>query len=270
MTDSPSSASADGDLWQDLRRFTNARIALGRSGVSLPVARQLEFQAAHAAARTAVHSALDVPALTSDLSELPLDLHTVHSQVGDRSEYLRRPDLGRRLNAADADRLRALAPAEPADLAIVIADGLSALAVQQSAPPFLRAFLPYVAQSGLTLAPASIALQGRVAIGDDIAGCLGARCVIVLIGERPGLSAADSLGLYLTWAPSLESTDADRNCISNIREGGLSFADAAYRAGYLLQEAFRRRLSGVMLKDNSVATPEIGATEAAALPDATD
>ena len=263
MTDTPATPERpDRNLWKDLRRFTNARIALGRSGVSLPVARQLEFQAAHAAARTAVHSELDMAALEADLAALSLETVTVKSRVSDRSEYLRRPDLGRKLAPEDAERLAALAPGTAPDVAIVIADGLSALAVQQSAPPFLKAFLPHVERAGLTLAPTVVALQGRVAIGDEVAEQLGARCVIMLIGERPGLSAADSLGLYLTWAPGPGSTDADRNCISNIREGGLSFREAAYRAGYLMQEAFERKLSGVMLKDNTVADPALEADEA--------
>ncbi|GGG71913.1 ethanolamine ammonia-lyase light chain [Salipiger pallidus] len=243
------------DLWNTLRRHTSARIALGRAGVSLPSARQLEFQAAHAAARTAVHSELDETALRAELAGLGLDLLSVRSRVADRSEYLRRPDLGRRLSDADAEALDGRAA--PADVAIIIADGLSALAVQDNVAPFLRAFLPHLQREGLSLAPTVIAHQARVAIGDDIAQRLGAACVVVLVGERPGLSAADSLGLYLTYGARRGSTDADRNCISNIRTGGLTFPEAAYRAGYLVQEAFRRQLSGVMLKDNSVSAPEL-------------
>ncbi|MDK3017387.1 ethanolamine ammonia-lyase subunit EutC [Pseudodonghicola flavimaris] len=243
------------DPWSPLRQLTPARIALGRAGVSLPTARHLEFQIAHARARTAVHSELDIAALQSALGPTAAQLLPVTSQAPDRATYLQRPDLGRRLAPDSAETLRAArsetVPDLAPDLAIVLADGLSALATQSSAPPFLAALTPRLREAGLRLAPLTVATQARVALGDKIAQALGARMVMVLIGERPGLSAADSLGLYLTWNPRDDSTDADRNCLSNIRPGGLSFEDAAHRAAYLAREAMRLQLSGVGLKDRT-------------------
>ncbi|QDL93466.1 ethanolamine ammonia-lyase subunit EutC [Paroceanicella profunda] len=239
------------DLWETLRRHTPARIGLGRSGISLPTARALEFQLAHARARTAVHSPLDTGALGAALTPLLGAPLVVASRAGDRATYLQRPDLGRRLSTAAHDALDGVS--EAVDVAIVVADGLSALAVEQNAPPFLEAFLPRLAEGGLRLARPVIATQARVAIGDEIGRLLRARVVVMLIGERPGLSAADSLGLYLTFGPRPGRTDADRNCISNIRPGGLSHAEAAYRAQYLLGQSLLRGLSGVQLKDDTVA-----------------
>ncbi|OEZ99742.1 ethanolamine ammonia-lyase light chain [Duganella sp. HH101] len=189
--------------WRSLRRFTAARIALGRSGVSQPTAPQLEFQLAHARARDAVHLALDHAALgdalqaSSGLPCLPL-----HSAAASRDIYLQRPDLGRRLDEASRQALleRASAPAGY-DLAFVIADGLSALAIEQNALPFLKVVMARLAAESWTLAPLSIVRQGRVAVGDEVGELLGARAVVVLVGERPGLSSPDSMGLYLTWAP---------------------------------------------------------------------
>lgn len=232
------------DPWARLRRHTSARIALGRTGVSLSTARNLEFQVAHAQARTAVHSVLDLDALEAQTGPLT----RVTSRAPDRAAYLQRPDWGRRLDAGSAEALDALA--KGADVAIVLADGLSSLATQDQAPRFLHAFLPHL--EGLTVAPLVAATQARVAIGDEIGAILQARLVVVLIGERPGLSAADSLGLYLTFAPALGRNDADRNCISNIRPGGLGPEDAAHRAAWLLRESFKAGLSGVGLKDRTV------------------
>ncbi len=237
------------DAWAALRRLTSARIALGRAGISLPTARALEFQAAHATARTAVHEALDAEALAATLSGAFAGIAILHSEAADRATYLRRPDLGRRLDAASR---AALSPAA-ADIAVVICDGLSARAVAANAAPFLAALLPRFAAEGLTLAPLAIVRQGRVAIGDAIGAALGARLVLVLIGERPGLSAADSLGVYLTYEPRPGRNDGERNCVSNIRAGGLGYAEAAYRTHYLVSEALRRNLSGVALKDDTVA-----------------
>ena len=236
------------DAWAALRRLTSARIALGRAGVSLPTARALEFQAAHATARTAVHEALDADALAAELAGA-FPAHVIlHSEAPDRATYLRRPDLGRRLDAASR---AALTPAG-ADVAVVICDGLSARAVSANAAPFLAALLPRLEAEGLSLAPLAIVRQGRVAIGDEIGAALGARLVLLLVGERPGLSAADSLGVYLTHGPRPGRSDAERNSISNIRPGGLGHTEAAYRAHYLVSEALRRGLSGVALKDDTV------------------
>ncbi|MBU2963619.1 ethanolamine ammonia-lyase subunit EutC [Citreicella sp. C3M06] len=239
------------DPWARLRRHTSARIALGRTGVSLSTARNLEFQIAHAQARTAVHSVLDLDLLEQQTGPL---IRTA-SRAPDRAAYLQRPDWGRRLDDASAQALEA--QPKGADIAIVLADGLSSLATQDQAPGFLAAFLPML--DGLSVAPLVAATQARVAIGDEIGAILGARMVVVLIGERPGLSAADSLGLYLTFGPRLGRSDADRNCISNIRPGGLAAPDAAHRAAWLVREAFKLGLSGVGLKDRTVtvdALPE--------------
>ncbi len=248
LTD-PAALQRSEDPWAGLRRHTSARIALGRTGVSLSTARNLEFQMAHAQARTAVHSPLDLDALEADLGE---PLLRVESRAPDRAAYLQRPDWGRRLDADSVARVEAIRPATAPDVALVLADGLSSLATQQSAPGFLKAFRPLLAEAGLSVAPPVVATQGRVAIGDEIAASLGAKLVVMMIGERPGLSAADSLGLYLTWAPKVGRTDADRNCISNVRPGGQSYEDAAYRAAWLTREAFKLQLSGVGLKDRTV------------------
>jgi ethanolamine ammonia-lyase small subunit len=245
--------------WQALRRFTDARIALGRAGVSQPTEAQLAFQLAHARARDAVHAALDVARLASTFEAgLGLPCMRLHSAAADRHVYLQRPDLGRRLDAAS----RAALTAGDHDLAIVVADGLSALAIEQNALPYLEALLPRLALDGWSLAPLAIVEQGRVAVGDEVGQVLGAKSVLVLIGERPGLSSPDSMGLYFTWGPRVGLTDESRNCISNVRPAGLGYADAAARLHYLLAEARRRGLSGVQLKDESDA----GMTGAATLP----
>ncbi|GIZ12903.1 ethanolamine ammonia-lyase subunit EutC [Pseudomonas sp. NCCP-436] len=249
--------------WERLRQFTNARIALGRAGSSLPTRPWLDFQLAHAQARDAVHLPLDAPALSRALRQRFKTVLSLHSAATDRQTYLRRPDLGRVLDEASTQQLQALG-GEPCDLAFVIADGLSAMAVQQHAVPFIDALLPQLQSAGLTIGPASIVLQGRVAVGDPVGELLRARLVLVLIGERPGLSSPDSLGLYLTYAPRSGRHDAERNCISNIRPAGQPVDEAAARAAYLLREALRRGLSGVALKDET-QTHELGAEAPQAL-----
>lgn len=252
-----SPAGGDGvvetDPWQSLRRFTAARIALGRSGVSQPTAPQLAFQLAHARARDAVHLALDHAALGQALQAgSGLSCLALHSAAASRDIYLQRPDLGRRLD--EASRLALLErPRAGAgyDLAFVIADGLSALAIEQHALPFLSVMMARLAAEEWSLAPLSIVRQGRVAVGDEVGELLGARAVVVLVGERPGLSSPDSMGLYLTWAPKAGLTDAARNCISNVRPAGLRYDEAAYKLHYLLSESRRRQLSGVALKDET-------------------
>jgi len=216
----------------DLRSFTPARVGLGRTGHSLPAAEVLRFRLDHARARDAVHEPLDPASL--GISHLLL-----HSAAPDRATYLRRPDLGRRL-AADVRIERG-----DYDAAIVIADGLSAPAVHHHAPPLLAALLPKLAE--WKLAPTSVVLQGRVAIGDEIGERLGARIVVMLIGERPGLTSPDSLGVYLTWDPRPGRTDAERNCVSNVRTEGLSYGAAAETIFMLMNAARGRRLSGVGL-----------------------
>lgn len=242
--------------WQALRRFTDARIALGRTGVSQPTASQLAFQLAHAQARDAVHHPLDVVRLVDSL-ETGLGLATgnclrLHSAAPERQAYLQRPDLGRRLDPASRSQLEARGAAG-CDLALVLADGLSAQAIGQNALPFLQALWPRIAAEGWTLAPLSIVEQGRVAVGDEVGALLGARMVLLLVGERPGLSSPDSMGLYFTWAPRVGLTDESRNCISNVRPAGLRHEQAAAKAHYLLAQACRRNLTGVGLKDESSA-----------------
>lgn len=249
--------------WAALRQFTAARIALGRAGVSLPTDAHLAFQLAHAKARDAVHLALDVPALQAVLSGH--QTLALHSAAADRNIYLQRPDLGRRLDAASRQALLALKPsaqAQPAwryDLALVVVDGLSALAIEQNAAPFLAILQRRIAAENWAIAPICIVRQGRVAVGDEVAELLGAKAVVVLIGERPGLSAPDSMGLYLTWMPRVGLTDASRNCISNVRPAGLRYEEAAYKLHYLLSQARRRQLSGVGLKDETAGDPGLPA-----------
>ncbi|HHF7815028.1 TPA: ethanolamine ammonia-lyase subunit EutC [Klebsiella pneumoniae] len=223
------------DAWNPLREFTDARIALGRSGASLPTREVLNFGLAHARARDAIHQPFASQQLVAPLAALGLDALTVHSAAPDRHTYLRRPDLGRRL----------------ADLLLVIGDGLSSWAVERQAVPLIRALLPYLQTLGIGLAPVVLAHQSRVALGDDIGETLKARAVAILIGERPGLSSPDSLGVYLTWQPHRQRLESERNCISNIRPEGLSHDAAAFKLAWLLEQAFLRRLTGVGLKDES-------------------
>ena len=234
------------DPWQHLRAATPARIGLDRTGDAPALGAVLEFQLAHALARDAVHTKLDTAALIQALAPLPAV--QVHSEAPDRAAYLRRPDLGRRLDPACRDRL-----AGPCEVAFVLADGLSAIAVQRHGPPMLRACLGRLA--GWNIGPIVIATQARVALGDEIGAALGARLCAVLIGERPGLSAADSLGVYLTWDPRPGRRDSERNCISNIHGAGLSCDVAADMLVWLMTEAARRRLTGVALKPNDGPAP---------------
>jgi len=239
--------------WLALRSLTPARIALGRSGISLPTSAQLDFQFAHAQARDAVHLPFDHAGLRSQLSDRGRESLLLHSAASDRDQYLQRPDLGRRLNEASVEQLREHVKANPGgvDLAIVVADGLSALAVHRHTLPFLSRFEEQAAADGWTSAPVVLVEQGRVAIADEVGQLLGARMTVMLIGERPGLSSPDSLGLYFTFAPKVGLTDAYRNCISNVRLEGLSYGMAAHRLLYLMREACRRQLSGVNLKDEA-------------------
>ncbi|NLD68469.1 MAG: ethanolamine ammonia-lyase subunit EutC [Limnobacter sp.] len=249
--------------WHALRRYTPARIALGRSGASLPTGPQLEFRLAHARARDAVHRGLDVAALAADLQAIGLESIALESAAPDRATYLRRPDLGRMLDPASRKRLRAGAAAGPQrfDLAFVVADGLSALAVQRHACPLLADTVQCLRTSPAQwhIAPVAVVTQGRVAIGDEIGADLRAGLVVVLIGERPGLSSPDSLGIYLTWDPRPGRLDSQRNCISNVRPEGLPCAVAAQRLCRLLEEARRRRVTGIELKDDS--DPALSAAE---------
>ncbi|MDA1324919.1 MAG: ethanolamine ammonia-lyase subunit EutC [Proteobacteria bacterium] len=234
------------DPWARLRGFTKARIGLGRAGDAPPLESLLEFQLAHARARDAVHLPFDTDAIKDVLEDLnPI---VVASQADDRATYLRRPDLGRRLASEDAARLTA----GRWDAAFVIADGLSATAVMAHAAPVLRAVLPKL--KGWSVAPPVIASQARVALGDDIGERLNAVMVAILIGERPGLSAADSLGIYLTWQPKIGRQDSERNCLSSIHPpDGMLYEDAAARFAWLMHEGRARRLTGIALKDEGAA-----------------
>ena len=244
--------------WSLLRRYTPARIALGRSGVSQPTGPHLDFQLAHAQARDAVHRPFDAESVAKALADAGHDSIRVHSAAADRSVYLQRPDLGRRLDADSAARLRELRAGEP-DLVVVVADGLSALAVERHAVAFLSLLRPLLDQDAAPwrAGPVVVAHQARVALGDEVGALLGARMVLVLIGERPGLSSPDSMGMYLTWAPQPGRTDAERNCISNVRPEGLALPEAAGRAAWLMRAARARALTGVGLKDESVAATAI-------------
>jgi ethanolamine ammonia-lyase small subunit len=250
--------SVSSDPWQELKRFTQARIALGRTGTSMPTKEVLDFSLAHAMARDAVHLALDADALEAAIQAQGFATVQVHSRAPDRASYLLRPDWGRSLDEASLSKLidkknadnASNAAAATIDFLMVVGDGLSSLAVSRHAQPLLeeiRNALP----SDWTVGPVVIASQARVAIADEIGEALGARIVVMLIGERPGLSSPDSLGIYLTHAPKHGCSDADRNCISNVRPDGLSYAAAAKKLIWLAKEAHRLKLSGVALKDES-------------------
>ncbi len=278
---------SDGDAWHALRRFTAARIGLGRSGDSLPTAAVLEFSLAHARARDAVHAPFPSAQLADSLADTGLARLQVASAAPDRATYLRRPDLGRQLaptaRTALADafmqtaragqgRPAASAAAQPGpvanDLVLVLADGLSAPAVLAHGPPLVRALLGLL--PGWRIGPLVIASQARVALGDEVGALLAAELVLVLIGERPGLSSPDSLGAYLTWQPRAGRSDAERNCDSNIRPEGQPVEAAAARIAWLLAAARGRRLTGVQLKDESdsmlLAGQSVRAMDGAAVP----
>ncbi|WP_394755282.1 ethanolamine ammonia-lyase subunit EutC [Rhodoferax sp.] len=242
--------------WQALRQFTQARVALGRAGHSLPTAAHLAFQLAHAQARDAVQLPLDSVGLGTALQALGLQSLLLHSAAADRTTYLQRPDLGRQLDARSHQTLvtQAFRGSPAFDLALVVADGLSARAVHQSAVALVAATLQRLQadpEAAWTVAPIAVVEQARVAVGDEIGQTLRAQAVLLLIGERPGLSSPDSLGAYLTWAPRVGLTDASRNCLSNIRPAGLSVDAAAAKLHALLTQARRRQCSGVALKDET-------------------
>ncbi len=248
------------DPWRKLRQFTDARIGLGRAGTSIPTQELLAFQLSHAQAMDAVHVPLDIEALEQSLASDALlspylpSLH-LHSQASDRMTYLQRPDLGRRLDDASLTHLKSHSDqrVNPYDLAMVIVDGLSSYAISHHAKDFLHALLTLIAGDAnpWCLAPLCVVEQGRVAVGDDVGEALNAKEVLVLVGERPGLSSPDSLGLYLTWNPQRGTEDSLRNCISNVRPQGLQYAAAAQKCFYLLSESRRLKLTGVGLKDRS-------------------
>ena len=259
--DKPIKAPVIVNPWQKLRQFTQARIALGRAGTSLPTTPHLEFQFAHARARDAVHHQLEIKLLRAALSQRGHEVIVLHSAAADRHIYLQRPDQGRRLDGESRRILeeRAERCHGEYDVVFVIADGLSAFAIQENVVPLLDVALPRLAHEGWRVAPLVVAEQGRVAVGDEVGEVLGAQMVAILIGERPGLSSPDSMGIYLTYQPRIGTTDACRNCISNVRRAGMSYELAAHKLFYLMGEARRRKLTGVSLKDEAEALPRLAA-----------
>lgn len=239
---------------RDLRNLTPARVGLGRSGASLPTDALLAFTLDHARARDAVHAAFDVTALREGLGALGLLAVDVKSRAGNRRDYLRRPDLGRMLDQ-DSQRQLINARNEPCRFVIVVGDGLSPAAVDGHALELVRDLLPRLASDGIEAGCAVIASGARVALGDEIGALLGAQMVVMLIGERPGLSSPDSLGVYLTYGPKVGLTDADRNCVSNIHHVGLTYGEAAAKVAWLVREGLARQVTGVALKDESGAAP---------------
>jgi ethanolamine ammonia-lyase small subunit len=237
------------DRFAHIRGFTAARIGLGRSGPGIATADHLAFRAAHALARDAVNTSLDLDAMAAALAPIGVPVLPVESRAPDQASYLTRPDLGRRLNDLSVTALRAHAPGE--EIVVLVAGGLSALATASHAADLLGLLVPALRRAGRGVGPICIAPRGRVALGDEVGALLGARLVLVLIGERPGLSSPDSLGAYLTLAPRLGLTDAERNCVSNIRPEGMVLAEAARRIGWLIDQAMTRGISGVTLKDDS-------------------
>ena len=236
------------DSWSDWRTATPARLALGRAGAGMPTDETLRFGWAHAMARDAIHAALDIDGLEAGLRADGWDVARVRSRAEDRTTYLRRPDYGRQLAQDDAARLRD--GARPAEVCVVVGDGLSSLAVERHARPLLAALRPLL-PAGTVFAPVVIASQARVALADEAGEIFGARLSVMLIGERPGLSSPDSLGIYLTHTPRRGRHDAERNCISNVRPEGLGYGAAAFKLAWLMREALRRGATGIGLKDES-------------------
>jgi len=237
------------DPWIALRRFTQARIALGRAGHAVPTQALLDFQLAHAQARDAVQFPWDIEAFAEQLRDTGEETLILQTPVSSRSEYLRRPDFGRVLTEESRIRLRNL-KASGVDVALIVSNGLSSTAVERRGISLLQTILEGLRVRQFRIAPISLVANGRVALLDDIGSVLDAQVSVIVIGERPGLSAADSLGVYLSYAPKKGNTDAERNCISNIHPPeGLSYESATRKLLYLIEESIRRGFSGVALKD---------------------
>ena len=235
---------------RDLRHLTPARVGLGRAGAGLPTEALLAFTLDHARARDAVHTAFDMAGLMRGLGDIGLEVADVRSRAGDRKDYLRRPDLGRMLDEPSR-QLLASRDGAPCRLAIVVGDGLSPSAVNAHAVALIRSLIPRLAFDGIDIGCTVVAAGARVALGDEIGAILGARMLLMLIGERPGLSTPDSLGAYLTFGPRIGLTDAARNCISNIHAAGLGYDEAAAKIAWLIREGLVREVTGVALKDES-------------------
>lgn len=238
------------DCWSELRKFTDARIALGRTGGSLPTKEYLRFSLDHARARDAIHEPFRPEWIKGNLEQLGLGSLCLESAAGDRKTFLVRPDLGKRLSQRSIEFLNKY-DYKGADICIVIGDGLSSKAVHKQSVPLLKELLPYFAQLNLSVAPIVLATQSRVALGDDIAERMHCKCVIILIGERPGLTSPDSLGAYITYDTFRGRLESERNCVSNIRPEGLDYKRAAFKIAWLVESAFSIGRSGTSLKDNS-------------------
>ncbi|HXF17977.1 MAG TPA: ethanolamine ammonia-lyase subunit EutC [Burkholderiales bacterium] len=245
-------AAVQADPWNALRRFTPARIGLGRAGGSIPTSQLLDFQLAHARARDAVHCEFDIEAFSRKLRETKIECLKLASAAVDRHTYIQRPDLGRILDDTSKALLEHRTPAQAWDAAFLVADGLSARAVERHALPVIHMIMPHLEREGWRIAPCCLVAQGRVAIGDEIGALLPAQLTVMLVGERPGLSSPDSLGAYLTWNPLPGRSNAERNCVSNIRPQGLSYAAAAFKLLHLMRTSRAARASGIALKENAV------------------
>jgi ethanolamine ammonia-lyase small subunit len=238
------------DEWKPLTKLTSARIALGRAGMSLTTNSHLAFQLAHSQARDAVNIDLDYEAMQNELSSGSISSFLLHSQVLNRAEYLQRPDKGRMLDQESVSELETFKEENgKTDIVIVVADGLSSFAVEHHAASFLQMLISALEKQEYKIAPVCLVKQGRVAVGDHVGEILGAKMVVLLIGERPGLSSPDSMGIYFIYQPKVGATDAERNCISNIHSNGLSYEEALQKVMYLIHESQRLKLSGVNLKE---------------------
>ncbi|RLZ08176.1 ethanolamine ammonia-lyase subunit EutC [Acinetobacter sp. 2JN-4] len=237
------------DVWQKLKQFTDARIALGRTGCSVPTKALLEFQLSHAQAKDAVYQSLNIDHISDQLKQLGFETTHVESCANNKEIFLKRPDLGRQLSETSRQKLKNIQLTSNFEVCIVIGDGLSARAIEENAIPFVHQLHTYMKQENWTLAPISIATGSRVALGDEVAQIFNASMLIMLIGERPGLSSPDSMGIYYTWQAHVGSIDSERNCISNVRTAGLSIEIAAQRLFALMKKSKQIQRSGVALKD---------------------
>lgn len=237
----------DDDPWQELKSFTDARICLGRCGTSLPLSESLSFKMAHAIARDAVLQPMRTPEIQKDLETIGLRSIALTSSISDRREYLTRPDKGRKLSGKSQHHLATIS--ERAELCVVVGDGLSSRAIHENCLPLLAAFIQMSLKKELVLSPICLVENARVAVADEIAPYFSAQISVILIGERPGLSSPNSLGIYLTYNPKPGTTDESRNCISNIRAGGLSAKEGAQKLCYLIEKSLQQKISGVYLKD---------------------
>ncbi len=234
---------------QSIKKYTQARIALGKKGVSVPAKEMLQFKMDHAHARDAVFSLLEIDKLSKELKSFNLPVFLLKSKATDKHLYLKRPDLGRKLDENSIEQLSVLRDMQY-DVCIAITDGLSATAINNHAKNILVALMPLLNKANIKIAPLCLIERGRVAIADEVSSWMNAKLSLILIGERPGLSSPDSLGAYITYNPSIGLKDERRNCVSNIRPEGLKYKEAANKIFYLIKEAFRLKLSGVELKEN--------------------